>query len=167
MENIEIKANYPDLRKAEKICKEIGCSFEGTLLQTDTYFHSPTGRLKLREIEDRVSQLIFYERPDQTAPKISKYEICSVENPQKLKEILRLSLGVWKVVKKQRLLFLFDEVRIHLDTVEQLGCFVELEGVVTDATFEIQTQKKVAWLSKALGITGESLIPSSYSDLLQ
>lgn len=167
MKNIEIKATYPDLRKAEKICKEIGCSFEGMLLQTDTYFHSPTGRLKLREIDGSTSQLIFYERPDQTAAKISKYEICLVENPQKLKEILHLSLGVWKVVKKQRLLFLFDEVRIHLDTVEQLGCFVELEGVVTDATFETQTQQKVAWLTKVLGVTAESLIPSSYSDLLK
>jgi len=165
MENIEIKAAYPDLDVARTVCENLGCRLEATLHQVDTYFSVARGRLKLREIAHQKSQLIYYQRPDQEGPKLSRYEIVAVQNPAELKTMLNLALGVWKVVEKQRELYLYDEVRIHLDRVKSLGNFLEFEGVVQNPGSKSATAEKVDLLISKFGIQPRQLISASYSDL--
>jgi len=50
MQNIEIKAKYEDLARAENIARKVGANFESSIHQLDTYFFVNNGRLKLREL---------------------------------------------------------------------------------------------------------------------
>ena len=70
------------------------------------------------------------------------------------------------VVEKRRRLLVWDGVRIHLDEVEGLGSFLELEAVAgPDSDLEPE-RAKVERLRAELGIEDDARAPSSYSDLL-
>jgi len=165
MQNIEIKAKYPSPEKGIVLAKSLGASDEGILHQIDTYFNVDRGRLKLREINDSEFQLIHYERPDEDGPKTSSYSIVPVPDPQALKAVLGQAIGIWKVVEKRRQLFLYDEVRIHLDHVTGLGDFLEFEGVIQHDASKDATHAKVEWLVNQFGLTSQDLLSGSYSDM--
>ncbi len=165
MQNVEIKAKYPDLEKGRGIAREIGAKFEKNYHQTDTYFNVLKGRFKLREFETEAAQLIFYQRPNQTEVKLSEYHIYPVGDPSQLKVILQASLGVWQVVEKWRDVFWYDEVRIHLDRVQDLGTFLEFEGLLSQPSDGPAVEEKVKWLIGQFGIPVLDLIDMSYSDM--
>ncbi|MFQ5709671.1 MAG: class IV adenylate cyclase [bacterium] len=166
MENIELKAKYPDLAKAKELAAEVGAVFQGSQSQIDIYFRVPTGRLKLRESSAQPSQLIYYQRPDATGLKTSDYQIYPVADAVKFKSVLGDALGVWQVVEKQRELYLLDEVRIHLDRVKELGRFIEFEGVVSQKADRAAVYEKVRWLVAQFQIPASACVSGSYSDLL-
>ena len=165
MQNIEIKARYEDIELGRELALAIGAHYQGELHQTDTYFHARTGRLKLREITGAQSHLISYSRPHQARPKTSFYRIYPLEDAGLMKQMLEESLGIWRVVEKRRDLFLFDEIRIHLDRVQRLGNFLELEGVVSDPRRALEIREKVIKLICHFQISTADLIAGSYSDL--
>uniref|UniRef100_A0A8C5MVB0 CYTH domain-containing protein n=1 Tax=Leptobrachium leishanense TaxID=445787 RepID=A0A8C5MVB0_9ANUR len=116
---------------------------------------------------DGRGQLIYYERPDLQGPKLSNYSISSTSDPHGLEEVLTQALGVRGSVVKQRLLFLVGQTRIHLDRVQDLGDFLELEVVLTDSQ-TIEDGNQIAdGLMKSLGIACEDLLTCAYIDLLQ
>jgi adenylate cyclase, class 2 len=167
MQNLEIKARLHDRAAIEKALRTLGAVRETTLWQVDTYFSVPEGRLKLRRTEGQADDtLIFYRRPDRTAPKLSDYRLVSVDASQDLAAALAEALGVIVVVHKQRELWRCENVRIHLDEVAGLGSFLEFEAQVSaerDAAF---CQGQTADLMRVLGVAAEDLIAGSYSDLL-
>jgi len=167
MQNIEIKAKYEDLQRAENIAKKAGAKFESLIHQCDTYFMIKKGRLKLREMSTDVNQLIYYNRPNEAGPKTSEYYIYPVEEPEQLKKMLDTALGTWKTVEKERKVYLFDEVRIHLDAVKRLGSFLEFEGVVSPGSDKSKIREKVDWLISQFEIRKNDLIEVSYSDLIK
>jgi homotetrameric cytidine deaminase len=162
--NIELKALDPDPARSLAICREIGAEDRGVLRQRDTYFRARSGRLKLREEEGTGAVLIQYDRPDAAAARESRYRLTRVEDPDDLRASLDAALGTLVVVDKERHLFLWDGVRIHLDTVQGLGSFVELEGVAPPESDLGPEQEKVARLQRELGI--EEVLTDSYSDRL-
>ncbi|KAF7641418.1 hypothetical protein LDENG_00281930, partial [Lucifuga dentata] len=125
--NVEIKARVNDpIRFAEK-ATELSQS-EGTIIrQHDTFFNCNKGRLKLRDFMNATGQLIFYQRPDTDGPKLSTYSISPTSDPPSLRTVLSDALGVKGEVKKDRQLFLIGQTRVHLDEVEGLGHYMELE----------------------------------------
>src|SRR5215207_1233592 len=127
--NIELKALDPDPARSLAVCRELGAEDRGMLRQRDTYFRARRGRLKLREEEPGGATLIQYERPDAAHARESRYRLAAVPDPDELRASLDAALGTLVVVAKERHLLLWDGVRIHLDTVDGLGSFVELEGV--------------------------------------
>ncbi len=134
------------------------------MVQIDTYFSPPKGRLKLREVDNREACLVYYERPDITDSRYSHYQICDIPNPTALKQIMSMVLGVKVVVEKQRELWVFGNTRIHLDEVVSLGEFVELETVISDqAEADAQTEHQL--VKDVLGIQDQDLVSGSYSDL--
>jgi len=165
MQNIEIKARVTDPAELGRLAAEAADGEPRVLEQIDTYFDSATGRLKLRE-EGRFAELIYYERSDSGGPRPSTYERIPVERPDELKRVLSSALGTRAVVRKRRLLFMCGNVRIHLDTVEGLGQFIELEGVAADPSELSGCESQVVELLDVLGIADEDLVPVSYSDLL-
>lgn len=165
MQNIEIKAKYENLEWAAEIAQRVGAKFEGTLRQKDTYFHVGKGRLKLREINSAECQLIYYERPNEAAAKFSEYQIYSVNDASCLRQLLESALGSWCVVEKERRLYRYDEVRIHLDAVKNLGTFVEFEGVLSIASDPQRTRNKVNWLVSQFALSRSDFVEGSYSDL--
>jgi predicted adenylyl cyclase CyaB len=163
--NVELKARCGDLRQAHQRCRSIGAADAGLLIQVDTYFHVRRGRLKLRQIEGARSELICYSRPDHSQPRSSDYRIVPIDDAEGLKQALTTALGVMSQVKKRRELLLWENVRIHLDQVEGLGHFIELEAVLSGAESESEGHARIAKLRKLLSINDQDLVPQSYSDL--
>lgn len=141
------------------------------LQQRDTYFHVQRGRLKLREVRREgappQTELIQYLRPDDPDARASDYLVVSVTDPEALREALARALGVRVVVAKRRELYLWRHTRIHLDVVERLGAFVELETVVTDPSFSADARAELAQGAAALGICDPDRVAVSYADLLE
>jgi predicted adenylyl cyclase CyaB len=165
--NLEIKARCADLDGVRERAGALATSHLGVDRQTDTYFVTKRGRLKLRESSLSGGQLVPYLRPDQRGPKRSQFRVVPVEEPESLKALLTEILGVHRVVRKVREIWLHENVRIHLDQVEGLGSFVELEAVYDGAPESLQAQQgKVRLLMDRLGIREEDLIDVSYEGLL-
>lgn len=164
--NLELKANDRDPGRSREICEGLGAENRGILLQEDTYFSVPRGRLKLRREKGSPSQLIAYERPDGSGQRESRYRIVEVEDDQGLEAALAGALGIKAVVRKARQLFTYEGVRIHLDRVDDLGCFIELEGVAPEDTPLACFEVLFADLRRELGIQDADLVGGSYCDLV-
>jgi predicted adenylyl cyclase CyaB len=166
--NIEIKARCADLAAARAVAERIATRHLGVDEQTDTYFGTRRGRLKLRESSLSGGQLIPYLRPDRSGPKRSDYQVLPVAEPEPLKRALAEILGVHRVVRKRREIFLKGNVRIHLDEVEGLGTFLELEAVYDgEAAAEAEEHRKLAALMRELGVAEADLVDVSYEGLLE
>jgi homotetrameric cytidine deaminase len=165
--NVELKARDPDPARSLALARALGAEDHGELRQRDTYFAAPRGRLKLREQEPGGAELIAYERPDAAEARESRYRIAPVAEPEALRDALDAALGTTVVVDKRRRLFLWEGVRIHLDRVEGLGAFVELEGVASPASDLGREAALVARLRAELDIRDEALESGSYADLLR
>ncbi len=126
--NLEIKARDADPRRSLELALELGAEDRGEIAQRDTYFGQASGRLKLREQHPGDAELIHYRRPDETGPRVSDYRLVAVGEAEALREALDAALGTLVVVEKSRRLLIWEGVRIHLDEVEGLGSFLELEA---------------------------------------
>ena len=135
--------------------------------QDDTFFVIPKGRLKLRVLAPDRAQLVYYERPNQDGPKRSDYFIFNTNDPENLKTALSLALGIRGVVRKTRYLYMVGQTRVHLDDVEGLGQFMELEVVLRDDQSDAEGQAIANDLMKKLGIEPTDLIEGAYMDLLE
>jgi len=166
MENVEIKARCPDLGAMAQAAAAAGAVLEYTAGQVDTYFNVPSGRLKLRQIDGDGQELIYYRRPDDSAPKLSRYDRIPVAPGQSLDFILEQALGIKTMVRKRRQLWRLDNVRIHLDEVEGLGAFVELEVQVTSGRDVAGCRAQADALLETLGIRPADLLAGSYADLM-
>ncbi len=164
--NIELKARCTDLDAARVVAVALGAEPQGVESQTDTFFATPQGRLKLRESDKYGAMLIPYLRPDSREPKQSDYLVLPVENPAQCKQLFGQMLGVSAVVEKERELLLLDNVRIHLDRVEGLGTFIEFEAVMSDATTPERELVKVKDLMASFGIREADIESGAYVDLL-
>ncbi|KAF4086180.1 hypothetical protein AMELA_G00103180 [Ameiurus melas] len=165
--NVEIKAWLRDPDHVTKRARELSGS-DGTIIrQHDTFFHtSKEGRLKLRDFLNGSGQLIFYERPDMSGPKLSNYSITPTNDPQGLTRVLSDALGQVGQVKKERRLYMVGQTRVHVDSVEGLGDFMELEVVMRENQSPEEGVAIAHQLMQDLGVKKEDLIDSAYMDLL-
>ncbi|MGA2623637.1 MAG: class IV adenylate cyclase [Bacteroidota bacterium] len=162
--NLEVKARIRSVREAEQTARSINATFEGTLHQVDTYYNVPRGRLKSREINNERAELIFYERDEHAKHRESNYRVFPCMEISLLKEILGRSLGIRATVKKKRELFMYNSTRIHLDEVENLGSFLELESPVEESLDK--AQEVVAFLVREFNVQDADFVLESYVDLL-
>jgi predicted adenylyl cyclase CyaB len=164
--NVEIKARVESIEALIPSVANLADQGPTTILQDDTFFACPRGRLKLRTFPDGTGELIHYERPDSAGPKQSQYVISPTSAPDSLREALTLGYGQTVRVRKRRILYLIDRTRVHLDDVENLGHFLELEVVLredepTDAGMKIAHE-----LLALLRITPNMLVKGAYADML-
>ncbi len=175
--NIEIKAACDDLDRVRAAVQELSARLTSIEEQWDTYFHTARGRLKLRRRHlmpegrrasagEEQFELIWYQRPDTTAATGSDYYLIRVIDGADLRQLLADGLGILTEVRKHRAVLLWENVRIHLDDVEGLGSFIELEAIVDDSCGEASARTKIDHLCEALDIQADQLIDVSYSDLL-
>jgi len=165
--NLEIKASCSDLPLLRRRVLAIATEHLGTDYQTDTYFRTNRGRFKLRESRLSGAYLIPYLRSDTNEPKISSYQKIVVDDPQDVKGLFTEILGLHLVVKKRREIFMYENVRIHLDEVDGLGNFVELEAVFEKGPGQLEKQQeKIRWLMQQLKIAPGDLVKSSYETLI-
>jgi predicted adenylyl cyclase CyaB len=164
--NVEIKARIESVDALLPRVQAIADSGPSEIFQDDTFFSCPTGRLKLRAFSETNGELIFYQRPDNAGPKESFYVISPTASPNALREVLSLAYGQCGRVRKHRTLFMVGRTRIHLDDVEQLGHFLELEVVLSDGE-SIQDGIEITHaLLVRLGISPQQLVEGAYVDLL-
>ncbi len=165
MRNIELKARLRDPAAARQAARRLSTSRLGELRQVDTYFNCRAGRLKLRQMDDR-TELIWYERPDSAEAKASDYQIVEVADGEALKLALAGACGVKAVVTKRREVFLYHNVRIHLDDVQSLGAFIEFEAVLGPETDDQAGREQLAWLSGEFGLAPADFVETSYAEML-
>ena len=165
MRNLEYKARIDDPRPFQAKARELGADLWGDLRQTDTYVIVPNGRLKLRVTAGFQGELIFYRRDEDAPDRASDYEVSRTPEPAQLRELLVGALGVIATVKKRRTLLVLDGIRIHLDNVEDLGHFLEIEVPVTDDG-DVHARQRMDDLLTRLELTREQGIRASYLDLV-
>ncbi len=165
--NVEIKAQLstPDEQHA-RAAKLSGGDPE-VIVQEDVFFPSRSGRLKLRIFSPSAGELIFYERADQSGPKTSSYSLVETTEPRQLRLLLEQALGVRNIVRKTRYLYLVGRTRIHIDQVESLGDFLELEVMLGPTEEPAAGEREAQDLMRALGIDAAQLVEGAYVDLLE
>jgi predicted adenylyl cyclase CyaB len=164
--NMEIKARLADRKAVETAAAALANGPATCLRQDDTFFLCPTGRLKLREFAAGRGELIFYQRPDASGPKASQYDIAPTDAPAALRRVLEQALGAAGRVRKERTLYVIGRARVHLDRVEGLGEFVELEVVLAEGEAEASGLAEARRLMAALCIDETALVAEAYVDLL-
>jgi predicted adenylyl cyclase CyaB len=163
--NVEIKARIESVEAVEPRAAALADQGPIEIHQDDTFFTCSRGRLKLRAFSPTEGQLIFYRRADQTGPKESFYVIAPTASPDTLREALSLAYGQAGRVRKRRTLYIVGRTRVHLDRVEELGHFLELEVVLADGDPPEPGVAEAHELMKALGILPSQLIEGAYVDL--
>lgn len=164
--NVEIKAKCVDPQRVRRILREQNHRFIGEDHQIDTYFNVPNGRLKLREgsIENA---LIHYMRSNQAGPKKSEVLLYKSQPESLLKSLLVQALGILVVVDKRREIYFIDNVKFHIDRVENLGTFLEIEAISNnDAKTEQELYEQCRFYINLLGIQEQDLLTDSYSDMI-
>jgi adenylate cyclase, class 2 len=164
--NVEIKARCGNQDKIRTSLKKLNADFKGTDHQIDTYFKVPVGRLKLREgtIEN---YLIYYQRENQDGPKASQVTLFQNHPRSSLKSILQKALGILVSVDKIREIYLIENVKFHLDSVAELGSFIEIEAIDFDGSIGRDAlYKQCETYMSLLQISSDDLLSHSYSDLL-
>jgi len=165
--NVEIKARIKSVDSVLPKAAALADNGPVEIIQDDTFFACQNGRLKLRVFSPSEGQLIFYRRADQIGPKESFYLISPTTAPDTLREALSLAYGQVGRVRKNRTLFLLGRTRIHLDRVEGLGDFLELEVVLSDGE-QAETGEVIARdLMEKIGVLPDQLIEGAYIDLLR
>jgi adenylate cyclase class IV len=152
--------------RSRRSCQRHGAEDAGWLWQRDTYFRVAHGRLKLREQAPGIAHLIRYERADERRERASCYVIDQVEDPATTLAELRSAHGVLCAVTKLRRLLLWDQVRIHLDVVAQLGTFIEIEAVATAGSDLRREYALTRELRELLAISDRRIVAGGYADLL-
>lgn len=163
--NVEIKASIPSVEALE--AEAAAAASEGPIAidQDDTFFRCDSGRLKLRVLGGSTAELIFYRRADQRGPKESVYFRVPAPAPDALRATLAMAYGELARVRKHRTLYLAGRTRIHLDRVEGLGDFLELEVVLEDREPVEAGVREARMLMERLGVQPSQLIEGSYVDL--
>lgn len=165
--NVEIKARASDLALIRKRAEMIADSGHSVTEQEDTFFQCPNGYLKLRRFSETEGELIYYQRPDSTEPRESQYIRSPSRDPTSLCEVLSGALGVRGVIRKSRTLYIVGQTQIHLDEVENLGSFVEIEVVLSPQQTVSEGIHIANEIMEKLGISRDDLVEKSYIDLLK
>lgn len=165
--NIEVKARVRNFADIQVRTAALSDTPVEVIPQEDTFFHAPQGRLKLRVLSGEKGQLIYYTRPDQHGPKRSDYHISHTSDPENLKRVLELACGIRGIVRKTRYLYLVGQTRVHLDDVEELGQFMELEVVLREGQSDREGQAIAEDLMSRLGVEKDDLLQGAYMDLLE
>ncbi len=165
--NIEIKAKVSDMETLRALAQSLTNAAPEVLHQEDIFFGTLNGRLKLRIFGDGKGELIQYNRRDARGSKQSDYQIHEVDDPETLRSVLGAALGEVIQVKKKREVHWVGQTRVHLDEVDDLGSFMELEVVLKPGQSAREGEAIVAGLMEQLRIHEEDLVAGAYADLLR
>jgi predicted adenylyl cyclase CyaB len=164
--NVEIKARISSVEALVPRVAALADQGPIEIEQDDTFFVCERGRIKLRALSATEGQLIFYRRANEAGPKESRFVISPTASPDSLRDALALAYGSAGRVRKHRTLYLVGRTRVHLDRVESLGHFLELEVVLAEGESPDAGVKEARALMTALGLGDDQLIDGAYVDLL-
>ncbi len=165
---VELKARVESLATVRDKLTQYAARQIGIFHQIDTYFKVPKGRLKLREIEGLTdAELIYYERENTASPKRTTVFILRIPQPKALKQTFEQIIEIKAVVRKIREIYVYEGVQIHLDTIRDLGLFVEFEYMTSeDSEQQEKDRLRLEKLREKFGISPNQMERFSYSDLI-
>lgn len=164
--NVEVKARIDSVEAMLPQARALADGPPTPITQDDTFFVCAQGRLKLRDFGDGSGELIHYHRPDAEGPKLSDYVRVPTSEPAALRSALTRALGVLGRVRKTRLLLMVGATRVHLDRVDGLGDFIELEVVLHDGQDAAEGEAIAVGLLERLGVAPSRCVPGAYLELL-
>jgi len=137
--------------------------------QEDTYVNYSNGRLKLRKYDNGKRQLIFYKRANKENLRTSEFKIHTYKTSEAFAiayKNFKKNLGFNGRVKKERQYFRYKSCRIHIDKVEGIGQFLEIESVVKGKSEKKNRDEVNYLLNELLSLSNAKRIPYSYIDLV-
>jgi predicted adenylyl cyclase CyaB len=161
--NLEVKLKIDNLSRIREISLALGAEKHALLKQKDIYYNTDKGLLKLR-IMPEFSEFIFYNRNEREGERWSDYNLLKISNQEKPEEFFNLIFDTVAIVEKEREVLLYDNTRIHLDKVKNLGEFLELETVVTSTLDDAKT--RFNFLVDKLNLDLNNQIKKSYKNLV-
>jgi predicted adenylyl cyclase CyaB len=165
--NIEIKARAQQFEQLRERAAALTPDAPLIFRQQDFFYDVPRGRLKLRQFDDGTpAELIFYQRDDRDGPKASYYTRSPVTNPEAMHSLLATALTTRGIVTKERHVYIVGRTRIHLDRVDGLGDFVELEVVLAQDDDEEGGEAEAHDMFSKLGVPEADLVAVAYVDML-
>jgi adenylate cyclase, class 2 len=166
--NFELKARTENTASLREWLLANGADFKGTDAQTDTYFALPTGRGRLKLREGNIeNNLIHYQRADDPEARLSQVALAPVADAVALRTVLERALGVLKIVRKTREIYFIENVKFHLDWLEGLGHFVEIEAIdQTGNTPLKRLEEQCKFYMVQLKIRPGDILSDSYSDMV-
>jgi predicted adenylyl cyclase CyaB len=165
--NVEVKARVTHFDALRRRTESMSDTPVEVLDQRDTFFVVPHGRLKLRVLAPDACELIYYERPDDAGARLSEYFIVRSSEPETFLKVLAAALEIRGVVAKRRFLYRIGRTRVHLDDVEGLGTFMELEVVLDEGESSEQGRAVAEKLLADLKIGKADRVSGAYIDLLE
>jgi len=160
--NLEIKVKMESHEPALAVLKKLSAEFVKDINQKDVYYKLPGSLLKLR-IEDDGESMIKYIRDEVNPDRFSDYEVIyfkSTGNEKFFNSIFETET----VVEKKRLLYMYKSTRVHLDTVKDLGQFMEFETLVLNGKED--AKERFSFLIDKFTINSDGQIKGSYRDLM-
>lgn len=167
MRNVELKVSINNFDKITSLLRKIRAKHVNKQYQRDIYYYCGNGRLKVRNINNKKFELIFYQRPNRTGEKISNYQIFRIK-PKEINfttSVLDKKFGEQIIVEKNREVWIYKHTRIHIDEVFRLGNFLELETVIKNINTK-KAEKEFKEVVKLLDLRKYKKHSKSYSDLL-
>jgi predicted adenylyl cyclase CyaB len=179
--NIELKARVRnDFTAAHAAIQYLPAACQGELWQRDVYFYCADkkgqehgDRLKLRgESLDGQNwdwKFVWYSRPNTRKSKASDYRIAPVvvPDPVALAETLDAAWGKYAEVDKHRILYVYQNIRIHLDEVVNLGRFIEFEAMIQLEDEQQLAHDNLKRLMNLFQIEDGDLVELSYGDIMR
>ena len=165
--NIEIKARIDSVDALLPRVRALADGDAQVIDQDDTFYQAPHGRLKLRRFADGSAELSHSHRPDGPEARASDYVRVPAVDFDGLSAALERALGSGGRVRKRRLLLHVGQTRVHLDRVEGLGDFLELEVVMREGQPDAEGRAIAEGLMDALGLQAAERVPGAYVDLLR
>jgi adenylate cyclase class 2 len=165
MRNLEAKFKLADLTRARACAERAGVLYQETLVQRDTFYRVPHGKLKLRE-EPAGAALIHYLRDPAGDLEVSDYTIAAVADPLATRAMLERAFGIIAVLDKRRVLLTRENIRLHLDEVQAFGEFGEIEIIIPDGATPAAYEAEMRELLGVLGVPQGAFIRQSYFELM-
>jgi len=164
-QNVEIKARIANPASLRARIVGLGALLADTQEQTDRYYElNGSERLKLRTIDNTRAELIRYRRPEIGSVRRSDYEIAPAHDVAAAKCLVPKQEPL-VIVRKRREIHLLENVRFHLDEVEGLGTFLELEAVVDAEHDEAVCRRQIERITLTLQLDPQDFIRASYAEM--
>jgi adenylate cyclase class 2 len=160
--NLEIKIQLDSHESALTVLNILPAEFVKDINQKDIYYTLPGSLLKLR-VEDEGESLIKYNRDEVNPDRFSDYNVIYLKSSGS-EQFFNSIFTVETIVTKKRSLYLYNNTRIHLDTVKTLGTFMEFETLVINGMDDARQRFK--FLINKFEIDTTKQIKCSYRDLM-
>jgi adenylate cyclase class 2 len=157
-----LKAVLSDSQSVVNLLKKAEATFLGVDHQTDTYFETEKGKLKLRlgTIENLITH---YERISENGFESTVvYRYDKDPTPAEIEELHQHHRVIGKT-EKERSIYFLSNVKIHLDRLPDGQEFIEIEAMDTENSFsDFELKEQCHTLRQALEISEEQLILTGY-----